>query len=123
MNTRIENLISAIEKSFKSIYGQELESLKEVSFETVPNGFTTIDLGLCSESEVQLIIERTLMGINHYIVNIIPNDTQRNGFPIASFNSIINAIKNNQNQIIVYTKKIPAWNQELHSVLELKGFI
>lgn len=121
MNNRIKSLINTISQNFKSIYGVEISTL-EKEFDTEKLiGYTIVNLKDWRNSEIELIIESTLNGINYYILNSILIDKQKNGFPFASFISIINVLENNQTEIFVYTKKIPVWNQALKDVLDNNG--
>ncbi len=121
MNQVVEKLINEIAQNFNSIYKSDLTKLENVKSNNLSQDYTVVNIGGWSTNEIEKVIEGVLKGINYYTINVIPKDKQRNAFPIASYNSILNGLKNNQTELIVYTKRIPNWNQELKNIIQNKG--
>lgn len=123
MNNNIKSLIINIEKQFKIIYGRDLNEFKQVDTNDKDINHTLVSINNWTSDEIEFIIERALMGINYYAINFIPIDKTKNGFPIASYNSILNVLENNGKEILLYTKKIPELNRTMESFLKVKSWL
>jgi hypothetical protein len=122
MNTRIESLIEEIASNFKSIYRIDIHELGEIRNADKLDSLSITNISDWSEEEIDIAVEGTLRGINYYLINFVKSDRDK-GFPIASYNSVKEIIKNNQKELIIYTKRIPHFNEAFRLLLEKKGII
>ena len=123
MNNRIESLITTIEEQFKSLYGIEISEFKHAITNLNDVNHTKGYVNNWTLDEIDFIVERALMGINYYILNFCSIDKSKYAFPVASFNSILKVLENNEEVLVIYIKKIPVWNISMEIFLKEKEWL
>jgi len=122
MNTRINSLIKEIASNFKSVYSIDIHEFGDIRNADKLNSLVAANICDWSEEEIEIAVEGSLRGINYYLINSVKSDRSK-GFPIASYNSAKEVITNNHKELIIYTKRIPHFNEGFRLLLEKKGII
>lgn len=122
MNSRINSLIKEIASNFKSVYSVDIHEFGEIRNADKLNSLVAANICDWSKEQIEIAVEGSLRGINYYLINILKNDRSK-GFPIASYNSAKEVIKNNHKELIIYTKRIPHFNESFKILLMEKGII
>ena len=123
MNIRIERLLKEISSTFKSIYNRDISEISvNYNLQHITN-LSVVNINEWTKEEVELALEGTLKGIDYYIKEYVKSDSNKYAFPFQSFNSVFEIIHNNKLELIIYTKRIPSFNEEFKALLVKKGLI
>lgn len=122
MKTRINSLIKEIASNFKSVFSVDINEFGEICNADKSNSFVVANICDWSKEEIEIAVEGSLRGINYYLINFIKSDRSKS-FPIASYNSAKEVIKNNHKELLIYTKRIPLFNESFRLLLVEKGII
>ena len=123
MNSKIKSLTSEIAIKFKSIYGKDISEFRNIKDTGNSDSLTTIDISSWNNEEVESAIISILEGMKHYLENFVAYDKNKNGFPIRSYNSVLNFIEKDEKVLVAYIKKIPQFNYKLEELLKEKGYL